>query len=297
MVGDAIIGGRMRIFFQLSLLILMSGFVLSCGNANLTWHIDGAAPTVSSVVTTPNTDGTVAVSITGTGFISGSTVTVNGYNCSSVVVVSSSLIRCVLPNSSIALTNIIVTPPNGTASVGTNAYHTMFVTSLPHSGNFQDQSLGISPDTGLGGADLYCNYLAKSGTATRALGGTWRAVLSDSTHNAKDRITFVAGSALKNTNGDVIVSQSSDLWSPTMISGLPKYTEQGLLAGGLSVWTGTTSSGLKDGYFYCDDWRSSSAGSFGSVGSSLISSHLFSGSASEKACDGDHSIYCINSNN
>ena len=141
----------------------------------------------------------------------------------------------------------------------------VFVTSTHYKGD-----LG-----GLSGADAQCQVRANAAN----LGGTWKAWLSDSLTDAKDRLVHPMG-ALVRIDGTVIASN----WD-ALVNGwpaaAPEITEYGLLksyvnagsvpgcswAGGyfFHPWTATDNQGGLSG-MTCDNWTSSSASATGWVG-------------------------------
>lgn len=80
-----------------------------------------AVVTVEGVSGSPAPNQPVTITIIGTGFVSGATVTVNGTNCSNVQILSTTQLTCELPNSSIALTNIVVTPASEAVHVSVSS--------------------------------------------------------------------------------------------------------------------------------------------------------------------------------
>lgn len=79
-----------------------------------------SAPTVSGASSISNSDGTVTVTITGTGFVDGMTVFVNANPCTDVRVLTSTTLTCRLPNGQIALVNVVVIAPGGGTSPALN---------------------------------------------------------------------------------------------------------------------------------------------------------------------------------
>lgn len=82
------------------------------------------APTVVLSVSPPSGTGAggTLITIRGTGFKAGSTVTVGGVACANVSVVSNTEITCVTPIHAVGSVDVVVTPPNGNPGVGTNLY-------------------------------------------------------------------------------------------------------------------------------------------------------------------------------
>jgi len=82
-----------------------------------------AAPTVTAC--TPNTSplaGLVSVTLTGTAFVSGCTVTVGGAAATAVVFVSATSLTCTVPAGTAGAKNIVVTNPDAQIGTFTNGY-------------------------------------------------------------------------------------------------------------------------------------------------------------------------------
>lgn len=119
---------RRKIIATVLSLLVLSLFYLflnSCGMG--VKGENGARPSVSGATSSANSDGSVTVTITGTGFTAGATVTVDGISCTSVHVLSSTQLTCVLPSSHY-LVNIVVTTP-GSGSSGTSFPNPMVSTT------------------------------------------------------------------------------------------------------------------------------------------------------------------------
>ncbi len=151
--------------------------------------------------------------------------------------------------------------------------HIIFTTNSFHPG-----SIG-----GVAAANTICQNAAD----TASLGGTWRAILSDSGTDARDNIT-ISGNIFS-TGGEFIASDSSDLWDGTISSALVR-DENGDFQGG-AVWTGTDQSGVARSD-NCSDWTSTSGGVNGTQGDMTASnsSWITTGTA---ACSGSGRIYCV----
>lgn len=259
---------------------------LSCGQG-VGVPVGAVVPTIGTATSSANSDGTVTVTLTGTGFIAGITVTVDGNACTNPNVLSSTLLTCTLPRAGIALVNIVVTVPGVGSSTGLT-YQTIFVTHASHTGNFG----------GLGLVDAYCATAAASGSKTNNLKGTWRALISTSTKNAKDRAIFLPGGAIQNTNGEIVVSNNSTLWSGDGSAHLHRvaYTEFGEHYLSTAAWTGSNSSGISLGLAStCQDWTSLGAnGEFGNANGSSGDQSWFD--LADDGCTVAYSVFCINSN-
>jgi hypothetical protein len=158
------------------------------------------------------------------------------------------------------------------STTGAPLEHTIFISGADVAGDFG----------GLAGADALCNDLATSA----GLGGTWRAILSDSTTDARDHI--VIGGPIRNVMGDLIAEDHADLWDG-FIGAPVQYTEVGksFLA---APFTGTQADGTFSGA-NCNDWTTaggsnSTVGDAGYAGSTWIE-------AGTTSCGGSSPVYCI----
>lgn len=167
------------------------------------------------------------------------------------------------------------------------AKHRFFVSSRPYNGN-----LG-----GVQGADAQC----------RQMGGAqnYKAVLSTSTQDAKDRIAITG--PIANNAGQIIAGNAEQFWNNIMRG--PIQTENGLEFGRYDarvVLTGTREGGVRANY-NCNDWTSGSSESRfrnGLVGSAEMPGDIYYNFFLEWAqqdprCNGYDSgrqpyrIYCI----
>ncbi|MBI2601653.1 MAG: DUF1554 domain-containing protein [Deltaproteobacteria bacterium] len=175
---------------------------------------------------------------------------------------------CILDLVGLQTTMTVAATANNTAS------HRIFVTSNTYNGN-----LG-----GLSGADTSCQGLGS------ALGGKWKAVLSDSATSASTRIQVLTG-GIKNMAGATVAINSTDLWDNTLSAAINR-TETGA-SFATEVWTGSNG----DGTFHaatCSSWTSSSGGSItGRTGDSSITANDDWVSFRSRACDGVRALYCI----
>jgi len=161
----------------------------------------------------------------------------------------------------------------------------IFVSSSQHSGN-----LG-----GIIGADTICKNLANG--ASPPLSGTFVAWLSDSTHNAKDRISI--GASFKRTDDLPIADDLNDLLnSGTDLNNKINVDESGNDLGNGHAWTGTDLDGTAHAN-NCLDWTSSSSGDDGVKGEThKISGNLWTTHKLDEDCDkSDRRIYCFEVDN
>jgi len=126
----------------------------------------------------------------------------------------------------------------GSCQASADATCLVFVTSTTHDGN-----LG-----GLAGADQICHDLA----AAVHLDGTFKAWLSDSHTNAKDRLTHASVPYVL-VNGTQVAANWTDLTDGVLAVPISKTEENKDVTGVLAVWTGTDITGASTGG-NCTDW-------------------------------------------
>ena len=147
----------------------------------------------------------------------------------------------------------------------------VFVTSASFTGD-----LG-----GLAGGDAKCS----SAAAAAALGGTFRAWLSDATTDAVDRITHPGPWFLVDTTSRVFNSKA-ELAAQPMVPII--VTETGAaISFGATVWTGTESDGTAS-TVTCTNWSSTSGtGRIGQVSTNAWTS------AASNSCTTPSRLYCF----
>lgn len=160
----------------------------------------------------------------------------------------------------------------------------VFVTSQTFNGN-----LG-----GLSGADEKCQALANAA----GLGGTWVAWLSDSSHNASDRISKTNDGYYR-LDGVKIAANYSDLLDGEIENPINVYENLSVVGSELSgeevlVWTGTNSSSgaLPSDPQYCSNWLDASHQTFGYCGKTSDTDQAWS-MAAAAYCDTRHRLYCF----
>jgi len=173
----------------------------------------------------------------------------------------------------------------GSASNGTNKPPTLriFVTSTTYNGN-----LG-----GLAGADAKCQARANAAS----LGGTWKAILSDSTTDASERLD-VAGYNIIDMKGRLAVP-NGNLWSPNYYDGANNnYLLLSLNLTELktdatsSPWTSTNYNGGKYASATCLNWSSNSSANTAVYAWMGQINTYWIGYNSDN-CSLVHSLYCI----
>jgi hypothetical protein len=164
----------------------------------------------------------------------------------------------------------------------------VFVTSTTYNGN-----LG-----GLTGADAKCQARADAA----ALGGTWKAILSDGTTDARDRMGY-GWDYLNTTNGRIVVSVG-DLWRCTYdnlgaaicLNSPINMDESGnIVSYPTRVWTGSLSDGTRITQYSasCSGWTSGSSGSGGTGDISLRDTTWATISPPMVGCANLHRLYCV----
>lgn len=137
----------------------------------------------------------------------------------------------------------------------------VFLTPVSGYGNFG----------GLSAADSKCSTAAA--TSSFGLSSSWKAILSDSTTNAVDRLPWSWGT-LKTVSGTTVVDGGyNDLWDGTLDSAI-NVDANGIVVTG-SVWTGTSIEGIKynaagstDSQYYNTNWSALSGSAiYGTIGS------------------------------
>lgn len=157
-----------------------------------------------------------------------------------------------------------------------------FTTSALYNGN-----LG-----GLAGADAKCQAAADSSPLMSQFGRSWKAMLSDSTVDVRDRMNVLY--PVVRTNGEIAFS--ADIWSGSGPAH-PNYLlfdELGRLIDATVqryVWTGSTDNGVKVASQNCSDWTSSSSSVQGYYGHS--DSSLFWFEWSGQGCNNLLRLYCM----
>ena len=127
--------------------ILTSGEIARLYNAgNALSHPFPAAPVVTIVdpATGPATGG-AAVTITGTGFVSGATVAFDGIPATSVVFVSATSITCVTPAHAAGAVNVVVTNPDLQTGTAVNAFSYLAVAAPPPVSSAGSRLLDLLP--------------------------------------------------------------------------------------------------------------------------------------------------------
>lgn len=188
------------------------------------------------------------------------------------------------PGAGNLVCHVGLSDPSETPAVTPLSEHRAFVTETTYQGN-----LG-----GLAGADAKCALEAANGSQTSGVGGVWRAILSDSTTNARDRIKLTPGVPLKDTSftPTTVSNLATNLWSGMLQSTIGR-TANGVASGDRNPWSGTNSMGNKWNY-QCSDWTSNQFGNSASYGSVDYTNMAWI-DFSSASCSHYHAIYCINS--
>lgn len=148
---------------------------------------------------------------------------------------------------------------------------------------------------GLTGADEKCRTLATQA----GYGGTWKAMLSDSNNNMRDRIPWNWGKLVLVDNTTVVADQWETLWNSNLKASvsLNEKQLQGPTAG--HVFSGTKSNGAKtfkwsntQGETYCSDWSSNGTGIYTILGATFQTGSSWLNSVNSY-CYSAQYLYCI----
>lgn len=161
-----------------------------------------------------------------------------------------------------------------------------FVTSL-----LGTADLGSWPDaggkTGVAAADAICQARAAAGSLENP--STFKAWISDSTTNAKDR--FLSNVARVRPDGVKVADSLTDMLDSVLDSSI-NVTELGDYVGNNAVWTATHPTGLLSGDS-CSDWTSSSSISSARTGSSNAADSAWTLTFTSSCSFASSRLYCI----
>lgn len=142
----------------------------------------------------------------------------------------------------------------------------IFVTDPDHSGTFGS----------LAAADQICNTAASDA----GLSGTWAAIISDNSNDAKSRLRII--SEIYTTNGDKIADGANDLWDGTL--------DNAISSSRTVVWTGTEPDGTAADD-NCGNWSGTIDGAEMGVSDTNNNGWISFGVGLD--CNLDQGLYCI----
>lgn len=181
----------------------------------------------------------------------------------------------------------ILTPrPTPTIAPTPTIIPTPTLTPLPVKRVFNNSTHYSGNLGGLTGADAKCQTSAE----VASLGGTWKAWLSTSTVNAKDRIPDAEYRLVDNTT--VIANNKADLTDGNIDNpiSLNEYGVSYLT----NVWTGTRPSGLVMQNSLCSDWTGSSSNiSQGVAGRTSLASGAWTNDIVDWCNSSSFGLYCF----
>jgi hypothetical protein len=156
----------------------------------------------------------------------------------------------------------------------------VFVTSGTWTGDLKTHGGGTD---GLDGANKLCQMAATNA----GLGGTWVAWLSDSTHDAKDRIADVG--PWYRVDGQMVFANKAALTGTPMVA--INLTENGAMPGGTAAipFTGTDNGGTKNANT-CTDWTVNTGN--GECGSATMNTAGWTQTGAFM-CSIAYSLYCF----
>jgi hypothetical protein len=174
-----------------------------------------APPTITGI--TPNfgtTAGGTSVSISGSGFVAGATVSLGGAAVTSVVVVNSTTITGSTPAHAAGAVNVVVTNPNGQAATLNNGY--TYQTPVP-----APTVTSVTPNSGsaIGGTSITISGTGFLSGATVSLGGT-----AASNVNVVNSTSLTATTAAHATGTVNVVVTNTDGQSGTLLNGFTYTT-------------------------------------------------------------------------
>lgn len=180
----------------------------------------------------------------------------------------------------------VVAPPGLVDGIDPGTQHRIFVTSTMHNGDFN----------GYAGACAECAARA----AAAGLQLTYKAILSDSYGDARDRIQLHDGELLifENTGSGLtarlVLSSASDLWSGGTLVGPIRFDETGTYVGlNQRAWTGTIPNGTVALFEDCSDWTDGIGDFSARVGNTSANNSQWVSYPSSDSCDGVRRLYCI----
>ena len=175
---------------------------------------------------------------------------------------------------------------------------TIFVTSNGTSADLVTaaQVLGYVGSQGLAAADFLCQNASEQPTS-QVRPGTWKAWLSDSTTNARDRLTHNSTPYVL-VSGNIVANNWGDLIDSTLMHDISETYYGGIIGG--DVFTGTNANGAKHAFNpagdYCENWTSDSIGNHNYVyGRAYVTSNLWTAVTSGFAptCSNFKRLYCL----
>jgi hypothetical protein len=173
---------------------------------------------------------------------------------------------------------------SGSNLIGTNTavnvqpagtIHTIFVT---------DQTWDGAGVGGLAGADTKCQAAGDSA----ALGGTYKAIMGDSSTSAKSRLTI--SGPIFNVMETRIANDSVDLWDSSLDSGII-YDQHGTVSGLGASWTGSLGDGTVTPTS-CTDWTTTAGTGHANRGPSYVTGHWVSYTGN-RDCATSKTLICI----
>jgi hypothetical protein len=170
----------------------------------------------------------------------------------------------------------------------------LFITHDHWDGNLKDDAgtAGIYVTTGIAAADVFCNYAANGA----GLGGVWVAWLSDSAHDALDRVRDV-GPWYRVDGAMVFPNKAALVGNPLVEIDLDEHGDDTELipdGGGLAnvPWTGTLADGTRSPST-CNDWTSNGADVHGLAGANTATTNAKWSEGTVPLCNNPYHLYCF----
>jgi len=205
------------------------------------------APTIVSVSPDKGTvDGGTAVTITGTNFVDGATVTFAGTPATNVTVVSATQITCTTPAHAAGFVNVVVTNPDTQAATKTNGYEYVVFSITSPTLPVYVAAAGSETFTAVGATSYAWEFSAGSPTTATGESVTWTAPSTP-----QDVTVTVTGDGTMTDSGQIHVYGPFGIKDkpvePPVIQAGVSATYQ--LEGGIDIsyaWTVTGPAGYSD---------------------------------------------------
>ncbi len=192
----------------------------------------------------------------------------------------------------------LIDKESGTNTPPKSKEHIIFVTEELYKGDLGGPTGG---KTGLELADLRCQTAGLAATNPPAPAQTayvtgevrWKALLSDHTNDAKQRV-IISGAVRDQADQTLLADSRSDLWDGSISTSI-FFNQNGLTEG--MVWTGSDRYGMRTNQ-HCNHWTSNLAGlAYQGDSYSANDFNWFSAeppfAASLAACSDELSLYCV----
>jgi hypothetical protein len=160
----------------------------------------------------------------------------------------------------------------------------VFLTSTKGTGDLGTWP-GAAGKAGLAAGDAICQNLALASN----LAGTFKAWLSDSTTDAKNRL--MSNGPWVRLDGVKVAENKADLTKGALFTSI-NQSETGAYDSNYGVWSGSTADGLKTANT-CSNWTDGTSSFSGSSGAAASAGSSWSNNASGSFCNSGFALYCF----